>query len=196
MAAKSIKRSNDMSSTILATRTIVILGFVLLIGSPALARNHKVDVCHVPPGNPENAQEISVSGNAAEAHLRNHEGDTIGACPEAVVCPCWTEEDLVALLANVDALDELIVDWCELDVELDGAWATLNIDAMDGDTRLASLYLDAFVGLETPEFNLCAVDSSDDYDFGIADVDMENITVEEASQCARMLGEICVGLLP
>ena len=54
-----------MSSTILATRTIVILGFVLLIGSPALARDHKVEVCHVPPGNPENAQEISVSGKAA-----------------------------------------------------------------------------------------------------------------------------------
>jgi len=38
----------------------------------------KVDVCHIPPGNPSNAHTISVSPSAVPAHL-NH-GDTLGAC--------------------------------------------------------------------------------------------------------------------
>ncbi len=39
----------------------------------------KVDVCHVPPGNPERAHTISVSEDALEDHLSH--GDTEGACP-------------------------------------------------------------------------------------------------------------------
>jgi hypothetical protein len=38
----------------------------------------KVTICHVPPGNPENAHEITVSINALPAHLAH--GDTIGPC--------------------------------------------------------------------------------------------------------------------
>ena len=36
-------------------------------------------ICHIPPGNPSNAQTITVSVAAVNAHL-NH-GDTLGACP-------------------------------------------------------------------------------------------------------------------
>jgi hypothetical protein len=39
-----------------------------------------VTLCHIPPGNPENAHTIRVSPNALPAHLRLH-GDTIGPCP-------------------------------------------------------------------------------------------------------------------
>lgn len=46
----------------------------------------KVDVCHVPPGNPDNAHVISVSSHAVPAHLRH------GDCVEFVVqedgCAC------------------------------------------------------------------------------------------------------------
>jgi len=41
----------------------------------------KVDICHIPPGNPENYHEISVSINAVAEHLVLH-GDLIGPCPE------------------------------------------------------------------------------------------------------------------
>ncbi|MGH7572594.1 MAG: carboxypeptidase-like regulatory domain-containing protein [Gemmatimonadota bacterium] len=40
----------------------------------------KVLVCHIPPGNPENAREIEISEDALEAHLAH--GDTEGECPE------------------------------------------------------------------------------------------------------------------
>ncbi len=40
----------------------------------------KVELCHVPPGNPDNAHTISVAEDALEAH-RAH-GDVEGACPE------------------------------------------------------------------------------------------------------------------
>lgn len=38
----------------------------------------KVDICHVPPGNPANAHTITVSENAIPAHLAH--GDDRGAC--------------------------------------------------------------------------------------------------------------------
>jgi hypothetical protein len=41
----------------------------------------KVTICHIPPGNPENAHTITVGAPAVEAHLTQH-GDSIGACEE------------------------------------------------------------------------------------------------------------------
>jgi hypothetical protein len=40
----------------------------------------KVDVCHIPPGNPANMHVITVGAPAVEAHLAH--GDNLGACPE------------------------------------------------------------------------------------------------------------------
>ena len=42
----------------------------------------KQAVCHVPPGNPDNAHTIVISVNAVQTHLTQHEGDTLGPCPE------------------------------------------------------------------------------------------------------------------
>jgi hypothetical protein len=39
---------------------------------------HKVLICHRPPGNPENARTISVDEHAVPAHLAH--GDTLGPC--------------------------------------------------------------------------------------------------------------------
>jgi len=38
----------------------------------------KVLICHIPPGNPGNAQTLSVAPSAVPAHLGH--GDTLGAC--------------------------------------------------------------------------------------------------------------------
>lgn len=40
----------------------------------------KVELCHVPPGNPENAHTINISVSAVDAHLDNHAGDHLGEC--------------------------------------------------------------------------------------------------------------------
>ena len=49
-------------------------------GPPDDQYEEKVLICHIPPGNPENPQTISVSVNAVPAHLAH--GDTEGPCPE------------------------------------------------------------------------------------------------------------------
>ena len=40
----------------------------------------KVVICHIPPGNPENAHTVEVGEDAVEAHLAH--GDTEGECPD------------------------------------------------------------------------------------------------------------------
>jgi hypothetical protein len=59
---------------------VVVLAVAVLLMLPgaALAKHHKVDICHVPPGNPDNARTISVSANAVAAHLAH--GDYLGEC--------------------------------------------------------------------------------------------------------------------
>jgi hypothetical protein len=42
----------------------------------------KVTICHIPPGNPNNAHTITVGAPAVPAHLAH--GDTLGSCPEVV----------------------------------------------------------------------------------------------------------------
>ncbi len=46
----------------------------------------KITICHIPPGNPDNAHTITISVDALPAHLAH--GDTIGECPT----PSFTEE--------------------------------------------------------------------------------------------------------
>jgi hypothetical protein len=40
----------------------------------------QVTICHIPPGNPDNAHTITVGASAVPAHLAH--GDTLGPCPE------------------------------------------------------------------------------------------------------------------
>jgi hypothetical protein len=44
----------------------------------AMAQGARVDICHIPPGNPDNVQTITISENALGAHLDH--GDSVGAC--------------------------------------------------------------------------------------------------------------------
>ncbi len=46
------------------------------------ANDKKVYLCHLPPGNPANAQLLSISVNAVPAHLGNHTGDHLGRCDQ------------------------------------------------------------------------------------------------------------------
>src|SRR5262249_42327294 len=43
---------------------------------------HKTLICHVPPGNPDNAHSICVDNHAVDAHLEHHDGDHLGACTQ------------------------------------------------------------------------------------------------------------------
>ena len=60
-----------------------IAAFALLFGlsGAVAAKNTKVELCHIPPGNPGNAQTLSVSESAVPAHLGH--GDYLGPCVPA-----------------------------------------------------------------------------------------------------------------
>lgn len=65
---------------------ISALLFISFIGKGD-SSNQKVVICHIPPGNPDNAHEIEVSVNAVDAHLAH--GDNLGPCS----CNCSDEPD-------------------------------------------------------------------------------------------------------
>ncbi len=74
-------------------KVLLLLGLVIsaLIFFSFISKssnNEKVVICHIPPGNPENAHEIEVSVNTVEAHLAH--GDNLGDCP----CDNSDEPDL------------------------------------------------------------------------------------------------------
>jgi len=63
---------------------------VMLLASVAMAQPPKVDVCHVPPGNPENVQLISVSVKSVPAHAAH--GDFAVGCFGCDGSCCFDEE--------------------------------------------------------------------------------------------------------
>jgi hypothetical protein len=58
----------------------VLVAVVAVAGAAAAFADSagKVDICHIPPGNPDNAHVINVSVHAIPAHLAH--GDTLGEC--------------------------------------------------------------------------------------------------------------------
>jgi len=73
---------------LLATLITIMAFGILAVAMPesAFAGSPKFDVCHFPPGNPENYHTIKISENALDAHVAH--GDLIGACDAgcAVLC--------------------------------------------------------------------------------------------------------------
>jgi hypothetical protein len=59
--------------TIIPTTTMMQTAFADPGGQP------NVTYCHIPPGNPDNAHEVTAGAPSVEAHVREH-GDNIGAC--------------------------------------------------------------------------------------------------------------------
>jgi hypothetical protein len=57
---------------------LVVLAAFGAVAALSADSQGKVDICHIPPGNPANAHTINVSVNAIPAHLAH--GDTIGEC--------------------------------------------------------------------------------------------------------------------
>ena len=65
--------------------------------------DEKATICHMPPGNPDNAHNISVSASAIPAHLGH--GDVLGACPGSdanVVSTCGSDSCDAVFVTLVD----------------------------------------------------------------------------------------------
>jgi hypothetical protein len=58
---------------------LVFIMLVTLAPAPVQSGQEKVTICHIPPGNPDNAHTIVVAAPAVPAHVQLH-GDTLGEC--------------------------------------------------------------------------------------------------------------------
>jgi hypothetical protein len=58
-------------------RSLSALLLLALFSTSAIA-GKKVTICHIPPGNPDNAHTITVSESAVDAHMAH--GDSMGEC--------------------------------------------------------------------------------------------------------------------
>lgn len=75
------------------------------LNAPCAGNGTKVQVCHVPPGNPANAHEICIAASAVATHLAH--GDRLGSCSN--VCTA-TNASVVAPPACVDLTINLNTD--------------------------------------------------------------------------------------
>ena len=59
---------------------------------PCGRNDQKLAVCHFPPDNPENAQQLCVSEKAAERHFNQHD-DCISVCECCLTDQCEVDDD-------------------------------------------------------------------------------------------------------
>ncbi|MBL4663391.1 MAG: hypothetical protein JKY22_07525 [Flavobacteriaceae bacterium] len=78
---------------------VVSLGLITLTSMYKVDEGPKVTICHIPPGNPDNAHAITISINALPAHLAH--GDSEGACDTQ--CTLQTDPECYCELFPDDA---------------------------------------------------------------------------------------------
>lgn len=58
-----------------------VIAAALFVAGPATTANagaqEKVTICHYPPGNPDNAQVITIGESAVPMHMSLHDGDNV-----------------------------------------------------------------------------------------------------------------------
>lgn len=70
-----------MKKSVIITALVAV--FVFAVGFTASSVDSppdKITICHIPPGNPDNAHAITISVRALDAHLAH--GDAIGDCSD------------------------------------------------------------------------------------------------------------------
>ena len=117
---------------------VLVAGGLLLLASAAMAGAPKVNVCHLPPGNPANVQSIWVGAAAEPAHLAHGDyvvGDEVcdgidndcngipddgGACDGSLLtCQCVGGEPIEACIeteAGCRAYERRCTNLCDGDV--------------------------------------------------------------------------------
>lgn len=80
------KHSLKLSILCVAALTFVCFGFTTASVSP-----DKITICHIPPGNPDNCHEITISVSAFETHMDHHN--------DALVCYNQEEYEFYRILS-------------------------------------------------------------------------------------------------
>lgn len=130
--------------------TLALIALLAVFGA-ASAQAAKVDVCHIPPGNPDNWHTITVSERAEPAHLAH--GDLAGSC-----------------VANCESLCD-DGNACTIDIESDPDQCVCladprpPVDCDDGNACTADS-CDPETGACTSDSDVLACESCDDGDAG------------------------------
>jgi hypothetical protein len=106
------------------TLLFVAMSLVSVNGYAAGKSAGKVDICHIPPGNPSNARTINVSKSAVPAHMAH--GDSMGAYPDGGIGNVFTVcDDRTGETGNMVSLNMMGADGrgCDLCYCL-GGWCT------------------------------------------------------------------------
>lgn len=130
----------------------ILAAFFVGVGSTAYAAPNKVQICHIPPNDPNNFHTITVGENTLSAHLAH--GDLTGPCDESGSTLC---DDGNA--CTIDAIDPLTGD-CAVEHP--------PVDCSD-QLLCTTDSCDPFVGCQYAPINcddgdLCTVDVCSDFD--------------------------------
>lgn len=172
----------DVLRAALASSVAGVLGLLLI--ARAEAAPTKVTICH-------KGEEISISEKAADAHLRNHVGDSLGACQEEVICPCWTDADLREAVVEATADPDVGISLCGVivfpDEELEGFIDF--VKPTGEELRVATVFLYG------DDLAVCSIRGAG-VDVGLGEILVEDLSAEEAGACVRPIAPICADLLP
>ncbi len=131
-------------------KTLFTLSIIVLSSAIGFSQGHnnpcdkpgKVLVCHIPPGNPENVQEICISQNAVAAHLAH--GCFVGSCErssETRLDPYLTNAvaDYVAIypnpFTNVMSIEMVFEDVTEAEINIYDMKGTLVAQPFKGQSE-------------------------------------------------------------
>lgn len=130
------------------TSLVLLIALFALTASAAWAGDAKVQVCHVPPGNPANFHTITISENALQAHLGH--GDLAGAC--FAHCDTLCSDGNACTIDACDASERCISTHPPVNCDDSKLCTTDSCDPATGCANVAKTCLDN---------NLCTVDACD-----------------------------------
>jgi hypothetical protein len=101
----------------------------------------KVYVCHLPPGNPNNVQVLSISVNAVSAHVPLHGGDKLGkTCTQPCSNTAARGAKPVAEVFNVKAFPNPSVDYFTILVKSDDKYTRVTVRIVDAFGRMVQMF--------------------------------------------------------
>jgi len=150
----------------------------LVSGEDAFVPGTKTTLCHVPPGNPSDAHTITVGGKAYLAHLRNHAGDSLGACSGDI--PPGNETDMNLTLAIVSPEETTYnVSLILVDIDSNGDFVSFTINNGSEEVYNGSVFRDFVNGtnvLDAFANNTDGEEATASVEFKV-DLDAMNVTL-------------------
>lgn len=137
---------------------------VLLAPGDAVAKGRMTTLCHVPPGNPENAQTITVGRPAVQTHLDQHACDYLGACNDYFpngVASGDVDQSSVVLWARAESQGSITFEYGR-DPEFSGIPDGIQTVAIDDPIVPAKVEFSGLIPGEQYHYRACRGDMCDD----------------------------------